>query len=105
MPSSVGGLIDFSVALSDDASVNVLFSRGALRKLPDLPERDRAALIAKITAFPNDPFQPATAVQPIKSKPHAVRIRQGDWRAICRIDRVENVVMVELIGNRREIYR
>jgi mRNA-degrading endonuclease RelE of RelBE toxin-antitoxin system len=94
-------LIDFSVALSDDASVNVLFSRAALRKLPDMPERDRAALIAKITAFANDPFQPATAVQPIKSKPHAVRIRQ----AICRIDRVENAVMVELVANRMEIYR
>jgi mRNA-degrading endonuclease RelE of RelBE toxin-antitoxin system len=94
-----------SVAISDNGSVKVIFSRAALRNLPDLPKRDRAALIAKIAAFANDPFRPAVAVHPIKGKPHAVRIRQGDWRAVCRIDRSEDTIIVELVGNRREIYR
>jgi len=85
--------------------VRVILSRAALRNLPDLPKRDRAALIAKIGAFAEDPFQPATAIQPIKGKPHAVRIRQGDWRAVCRIDRAEGTIIVELVGKRREIYR
>lgn len=35
----------------------------------------------------------------------AVRIRQGDWRAVCRIDRDDGVIIVEFIANRREACR
>jgi len=85
--------------------VKTIYSRVAVRNLADLSKRDRVALIAKITAFAADPFQPATAVEPTKGRPHAVRIRQGNWRAVCRIDRAEDALIVELIGNRRDIYR
>jgi mRNA-degrading endonuclease RelE of RelBE toxin-antitoxin system len=34
-----------------------------------------------------------------------VEIRQGDWRAVCRIDRATDTVTLERIEQRREIYR
>jgi mRNA-degrading endonuclease RelE of RelBE toxin-antitoxin system len=91
--------------VSDNAAMRAIFSRSALRKIPDLPKRDREALVAKIASFAADPFHPAIAVEPMKGWAHAVRIRQGDWRAVCRIDRTGDAVIVELIGNRKDIYR
>ena len=41
----------------------------------------------------------------MRGQRNAVRIRQGDWRTVCRIDRVSDVITVEFIANRREAYR
>jgi mRNA-degrading endonuclease RelE of RelBE toxin-antitoxin system len=42
---------------------------------------------------------------PLRGHRDAVRIRQGDWRAVCRIDRDDDVITVEFVANRREAYR
>jgi mRNA-degrading endonuclease RelE of RelBE toxin-antitoxin system len=34
-----------------------------------------------------------------------VRIRHGDWRAVCRIDREAETVILERVVHRKEIYR
>jgi mRNA interferase RelE/StbE len=77
----------------------------AVRSLGNLPNKDRAALLQKIERFAADPFSPNPSAKPLRGHPQVVRIRQGDWRAVCRIDRANDVVIVEAIGNRREIYR
>ena len=70
-----------------------------------MPKRERAGLVAKLEAFAANPFAPQASAKPLKGPRDAVRIRQRDWRAICRIDREDGVAVVEAVGHRREIYR
>jgi mRNA-degrading endonuclease RelE of RelBE toxin-antitoxin system len=67
--------------------------------------KDREALLRKIGQFAADPSAPAPWAKPLAGVRHAVRIRQGDWRAVCRIDRAAKTVTVEAAGDRKEIYR
>jgi len=66
---------------------------------------DQAALWRKVEEFASDPFASRAWAKPLVGQRNAVRLRQGDWRAVCRIDRAGETVIVEAIGNRREIYR
>ena len=77
----------------------------AVKGLAALPKKDRNALLRKVETFAANPFAPNASAKPLRGHPHAVRIRHGDWRALCRIDSANDVVVVEVIGNRREIYR
>ena len=77
----------------------------ALKGLAGMPKRERAQLLRIIAQFAADPFAPLPAARPLTGQKQAVRIRQGDWRALCRIVRASETVIVEMIGDRREIYR
>ena len=70
-----------------------------------MPARDRAALWRKVQSFADDPFAAQAWAKLLIGHRSAVRLRHGDWRAVCRIDRADETVIVEAIGNRREIYR
>ena len=77
----------------------------ALKGLAGMPKRERAQLLRIIAQFAAAPFAPLPVAKPLTRQKQAVRIRQGDWRALCRIDRASETVIVEAIGHRREIYR
>jgi mRNA interferase RelE/StbE len=85
--------------------MGAIFQPAAIRALAAVPKKDRASLLRKLERFAADPFAPNSSAKPLKGQPQAVRIRQGDWRAICRIDRANETVIIEAIGNRREIYQ
>lgn len=82
--------------------MRAIFQPAAIRALAAVPKKDRASLLRKLERFAADPFAPN---KPLKGQPQAVRIRQGDWRANCRIDRANETVIIEAIRNRREIYQ
>jgi mRNA-degrading endonuclease RelE of RelBE toxin-antitoxin system len=69
-----------------------------------LPSRDRDPLLQKLRAY-TAPFGDHPWALPMRGRRDAIRIRQGDWRAVCRIDRDGDVVLVEFVANRREAYR
>jgi mRNA interferase RelE/StbE len=85
--------------------MQAIFQPAAIKALAAVPKKDRANLLRKLEQFAADPFAPNPSAKPLKGQPQAVRIRQGDWRAVCRIDRANETVIIEAIGNRREIYR
>jgi mRNA-degrading endonuclease RelE of RelBE toxin-antitoxin system len=85
--------------------LKLLVQPNALKGLAGMPARDRAALWRKIQGFADDPFATRAWAKPLVGHRHAVRLRHGDWRAVCRIDRAGETVIVEAIGNRREMYR
>ncbi len=75
------------------------------KEMVAMPRRDRNALIGKVAIFAASPFRQHPWAQPLKGRNDVVRIRQGDWRAVCRIDREEQTVIVDAVAHRREIYR
>ena len=60
-------------------------------------------MLTKLKGIAADPFgrQPsATAMAG-----GGYRLRHGEWRAIYRIDRDDDVVIVDAVKHRREVYR
>jgi len=70
-----------------------------------LPHRDCGALLEKLKALADAPFGFHPSALPMRGQPGAVGVRQGDWRAVCRIDREGDRMTVEFIAHRREVYR
>jgi mRNA-degrading endonuclease RelE of RelBE toxin-antitoxin system len=85
--------------------VKTIVRPAALRALADLPRKDQAAMLEKIAQFAENPFAPYPGAKPLAGSPQVVRIRHRQWRAVCRIDRASDTIIVEAIGDRREIYR
>jgi len=81
----------------------LIISAAALKALAKMPKQGRDALRSKLEIFAAAPFADhGWAKRLIGSK--AVRIRQGDWRAICDVDGNALVVIVVKVGHRREVY-
>lgn len=70
-----------------------------------MPKRDRERLIDKLKQFAADPFARHSFARPMRGQADRVRLRQGDHRAVLLIFRSRETVVVERIGNRREVYR
>jgi mRNA interferase RelE/StbE len=84
--------------------MELIFEASAAKSVARMPRRDAAGLRRKLEAFANDPYAPHTWAKPLVGIA-AVRVRHGDWRAICRVDGKALVVLVVEIGHRKEIYR
>jgi mRNA-degrading endonuclease RelE of RelBE toxin-antitoxin system len=85
--------------------MRLTFSRSATRDLAGLPSRDRAALLQKLRDYADEPFGDHPWALPMRGRRDAIRVRQGDWRAVCCIDRERDEITVEFVANRREAYR
>jgi mRNA-degrading endonuclease RelE of RelBE toxin-antitoxin system len=85
--------------------VRLTVSPGAVKDLAGLPAHDRRLLFSRIEAFAAEPFAVHPAARPLRGYEDRVRIRHGDWRAVCRIDRATDTVTLERIEHRREVYR
>ena len=84
--------------------MELLIERDAAKALIRLPANIRKALRKKLDAFAAAPFEPHAWALPLSGRP-GVRIRQGDWRAILRVDAEAQTVTVLAIRHRREVYR
>lgn len=76
----------------------------AVKELSEMPQRDREALMAKLAGFAASPFERHPWAQPLRGARDVVRIRQGDWRAVCRIDRSDETVVIDAVAHRKEVY-
>jgi mRNA-degrading endonuclease RelE of RelBE toxin-antitoxin system len=62
-------------------------------------------LLDKAEAFAAAPFAVHPAATPLRGQPDVIRLRQGDWRGICRVDRAADTIVLETVAHRREAYR
>ena len=86
------------------AGMALIFSRDAVRALLAMPKRDAERLREKLEAIAATPTERHPGVEAMQGKPPGrFRVRQGDWRAVFRIDGGE--VLVDRVGNRGEVYR
>ena len=79
--------------------------RTAMRRLLDLPPKARAAMTERLKAIAADPFAMHPNVKSLVGEKDVFRLRQGDWRAVYRIERIEDVVRVLVIEIRGKVYR
>jgi mRNA interferase RelE/StbE len=85
--------------------MRLIVSPAAAKELATLPARDRTALIEKAKAFAADPFGSHLWARPLRGVDDLVRLRQGEWRAICRVSRDRETVTLDRVAHRREVYR
>ncbi len=83
--------------------MDLIFTRVADKSLRGMPKRDAVALLAKLKTFAAAPVAQHGFAKALVGG--GVRVRHGDWRAICEIYGGKMIVLVVRIGHRREIYR
>jgi hypothetical protein len=60
-----------------------------------MPRREREALLDKAETFAAAPFAAHPAATPLRGQPDVIRLRQGDWRGICRVDRTADTIVLD----------
>lgn len=66
----------------------------------------RKALLAKLRIVAADPFASHPFdVKAMKGEKDTFRIRQGDWRAVYVVVRIDDTVSVRIVEIRGEVYR
>jgi mRNA-degrading endonuclease RelE of RelBE toxin-antitoxin system len=106
-PSSLSatGIVDGVIATGDNADIKLIVSSAASKALARIPRRDREALLDKAEVFAAAPYAVHPAATPLRGGQDLVRLRQGDWRCVCRVDRAADTIVLETVAHRREVYR
>jgi mRNA-degrading endonuclease RelE of RelBE toxin-antitoxin system len=74
-----------------------------LRQFLTVPKRDRERLLAALELIAANPDKRLPFVTEMVGQHGVWRLRKGDWRAVFR--RRGSDVVVDRIGNRRDVYR
>ena len=86
--------------------MRLVIERAAMRRLGELPEPARAALLRRLKLIAGNPFAKHANVERYKGAgPDRFRLRQGQWRAIYEIDREAQEMRVQVIETRGSVYR
>ena len=80
-----------------------MFKPSAERALARLPQLIQARILKKIESLAANPRQ--HGVEKLAGGQDEYRVRVGDCRIIFAIDDTDLVVIVLVIGNRRDVYR
>ena len=96
---------DRPIAGDDSVDIKLIVTRAASKTLARTPRREREALLDTAEAFAVVPFAADPAAAPLRGQPDVIRLRQGDWRGICRVDRSADTIVLETVAHRREAYR
>jgi mRNA-degrading endonuclease RelE of RelBE toxin-antitoxin system len=97
-------VVDGPVTGDDDSDIKLIVTRAASKALARIPRRERA-LLDRAEAFAAGPFAVHPAATPLRGQPDVIRLRQGDWRGICRVDRAADTIVLETVAHRIEAYR
>ncbi|MFV3078097.1 type II toxin-antitoxin system RelE family toxin [Niveispirillum fermenti] len=86
--------------------MKIVIAKPAQKGLNKMPATARAALVAKLTAIAAAPFASHPFdVKAMKGEKDMFRIRQGDWRAVYVVLRIEDTIHVRIIDIRGEVYK
>lgn len=81
----------------------LIVSRDALKALRSMPKREAGQLLDRMKEIASTPDERHPGVIAMQGEPLGrFRVRQGDWRAVFRIDGAD--VLVDRVGHRREVY-
>ncbi len=97
--------LDSTVAISEYSVVTLVYERPAVKGLKKMVAKAAGAMQDTLDTIAADPFAHHPNVRPLEGTKAGFRLRQGDWRAVYRIDRETRTMVVEWIGPRGEAYR
>jgi mRNA interferase RelE/StbE len=86
-------------------AVKLVVEKAAAKALMGMPPKTAAAISSALKAIAADPSGKHPNVKPLKGYKGGYRLRHGDWRAVYRIDRAADTMLVEWIGPRGDAYR
>jgi mRNA interferase RelE/StbE len=72
------------------------------KEIETMPEADGLRLMNRLTMIASAPHRRHPNVLPLVGKPGLYRVRQGNWRAVFRIEAADLIVM--RVAHRREVY-
>ncbi len=84
--------------------MKLIFSPGAAKALTRLPRKEGAGLLAKLQQVAAGPMGQYQWAKRLTDQP-GFRVRQGDWRAVYRLDHDAGEMIVDKIAKRDEVYR
>ena len=84
------------------ASYKLLIKSSAAKELEAVPKKDRQRIVTKIRSLSVEPRPPGCE----RLSGHDLyRIRQGNYRVLYTVQDPDLVVVIVMIGHRREVYR
>lgn len=84
-------------------SYSVLFKRSAERELARFQEPIRIRILSAIGGLRQDP-RPIGSIK-LKGSKNAYRIRVGNYRVLYTIEDEIRIVLIEQVGDRKDVYR
>lgn len=82
-----------------------MLTRAAQRGIGRINPKMRVALIERLGAIAEQPFAMHRNVERLRGERDAFRLRQGDWRALYRVDRTAGEMRVLVVEPRGSIYQ
>jgi len=82
----------------------ILVKPSAKKELKKLPRLAVSAIVGKIESLAANP-RPEGCKKLVANKDELWRVRVGDYRILYGIDDTIQIIEIEHIGNRRDIYR
>jgi mRNA interferase RelE/StbE len=73
---------------------------GVLRRLP---AKQALQIDGRIQRLAIEPFPPGALK--LQGTTDVYRVRQGSYRIVYRVPRADNILVIEAIGDRKDIYR
>jgi mRNA-degrading endonuclease RelE of RelBE toxin-antitoxin system len=98
-------VVDGPIVGGDDGDIKLTVRRAASKALARIPRWEREALLDNAEAFAAAPFAAHPAATPLRGRSDVIRLRQRDWRGICRVDRTADTIVLETVARRSEVYR
>lgn len=84
--------------------MKLIFAPAAVKALSKVPVKERAALLEKLQQVASAPAGQYPWVKRLTDQP-GFRARQGDWRAVYRLDHATGEMIVDKVAKRDEAYR
>jgi mRNA interferase RelE/StbE len=85
--------------------VKLLLEKAARKGLDRMPAKAAGSMLSRLERIAADPFATHSGVSAMQGLKDCFRLRQGDWRAVYRIDRRADEMRVVLVDVRGSVYR
>ncbi len=85
-------------------NLTVEYSKASARFISRMPRKTALTLVGKINTYAANPMGSYAWAKHLTGV-EGVRIRQGDYRAVCSIVNNTATFMVYKVGNRKDVYK
>lgn len=85
--------------------MQIVLRRAAEKALDRLPAARRRQIVGRIERLASDPASRSLDIRPLEGAVGLFRLRVGDYRVLFSIDEAADMVTIELIRGRGDVYK